>query len=136
MRIKNIPVILLAALSTAFSPCLAQEPSPLIFSETEWDFGSIREDAGVVGHTFKFTNKSSAPIAIDRINTSCGCTTPEYTRQPVPPGGEAHIKVSFDPAGYPFDFTKSIHVVSGGGKFNDRLIIRGHVTPRVKTVEE
>ena len=117
-------------------PCRAQEPSPLRFSETEWDFGTIREEDGPVTHVFNFTNNGIVPIAIDRVNASCGCTSPQYPRGLVEPGGRAEIKVSFDPMGYPLDFSKSVMVVSGGGKYHDMLTIKGYVTPRVKTVEE
>lgn len=133
---KKAPYILLAVALMTFSPCLAEEPSPLRFNETEWDFGTIREEGGIVGHVFGFTNAGPHPIAIDRINTSCGCTTPEYTRDPIRPGGKAQIKVNYDPMGFPLEFEKSVMVISGGGKYRNELTIKGYVTPRVKPIEE
>jgi hypothetical protein len=130
--------IALGALSVAFAPlpALAQEPSGLSFEVTEWSFGDIREEAGPVSHTFQFTNSGSTPAVIDRVVASCGCTTPEYPRTPVAPGAKGSIEVTFDPRGMPGDFSKSIAVISGGGKSRDFLIIKGHVTPRPKSIEE
>ncbi len=136
MNLKTTAYFLAAALILTCMPCHAQEVSPLKFSGTEWDFGTIREDGGPVSHVFSFTNTGKDPIAIDRVTASCGCTTPDYTKGLVKPGEKAEIKVSFDPMGYPLDFSKSVAVVSGGGKYHDLLTVRGHVTPRVKTVEE
>jgi hypothetical protein len=133
---QKVLYILLVTILTTILPCRAQEHSPLVFNETDWNFGTIHEEGGLVTHIFKFTNNGLTPIAIDRVNTSCGCTTPEYTRGVVQPGDEAQVNVSFNPMGFPLVFTKSIDVVSGGGKFSDRLSIRGHVTPRVKSLEE
>lgn len=128
--------ILLAALCVAVTSARAQEPSPFRFDATERDFGEVREESGSVSHTFVFTNSGAIPVAIDRAVASCGCTTSEYPRTPVAPGASASIKVTFDPEGMPGEFSKSIAVVSGGGKFRDFLIIKGRVVPRPKTVEE
>ncbi len=114
----------------------AQENTPLHFDITEWSFGDIREEGGAVSHIFEFTNGDSTPIAIDRVATSCGCTTPEYPRGVVEPGEKARINVTFDPNGMPGEFSKSITVVSGGGKYRDILLITGRVVPRPKTIEE
>lgn len=123
-------------LATAL-PSQAQEPSsPLVFGETEWDFGTFMEDGGPVSHEFTFTNSGDTPIAIDRVNASCGCTTPTFTRSLIEPGGKGSVNVSFEPMGYPGEMSKSVVVVSGGSEHYDMLIIKGEVIPRVKSVEE
>jgi hypothetical protein len=136
MRLVNI---LFATLAVALKtlPGAAQEPSPLRFEATEWNFGSVPEAGGEVSHSFRFTNTADIPVAIDRVLASCGCTTPEYPRSPIPPGGKATIKVSFEPLGQRAgDFSKSISVVSGGGRWRDFLTIGGYIVPRPKPVEE
>lgn len=117
-------------------PCRAQEPSPLQFDAAEWDFGTVAEDGGKVSHTFGFVNSGQEPISIDRVNASCGCTTPEYPRRVIQSGERGAITVTFDPMGYPHDVSKSVVVISGGGKNHDMLTLKGYVTPRVKTVED
>jgi hypothetical protein len=129
--------ILLAALFVSFTPCRAQDVSPLRFEATEWNFGDIQEEGGTVSHVFEFTNSSSTPVSIDRVVASCGCTTPEYPRNPVASGGKARIEVTFDPRGMPGEFVKTVSVLSGGGgKNRDLLTIQGNVIPRPLTIEE
>lgn len=128
--------LLLTALFVGITAAGAQDVSPLRFDATTWNFGEIREEGDVVSHTFEFSNGSDTPVAIDRVATSCGCTTPEYPKAPVAPGARAYIKAIFDPRGFPGDFTKLITVISGGGKYRDFLSITGHVIPRPKTIEE
>jgi hypothetical protein len=106
------------------------------FDNAQWTFGDIREIDGSVSHNFSLTNTSSSPIAIDRVTASCGCTTPEYPKTPISPGAKAQIKVTFNPHQLPGEFTKTISVISGGGKYRDFLSISGRVIPRPKTIEE
>lgn len=134
MSAKSISIAVIILACTL--PCRAQDDSPLAFRETEWNFGRIEEDGGPAAHEFVFRNAGGVPVAIDRANASCGCTTPTYTHSPVQPGGEGSVIVSFDPMGYPGSFSKSVVIVSGGGKYQDLLVVKGEVIPRKKTVEE
>lgn len=65
------------------------------FESEEHDFGII-EEGTVVTHEFVFTNAGKAPLVITSAQGSCGCTVPEYPRDPVMPGKKGTIKVSFD----------------------------------------
>ena len=82
--------------------------SQVRYSETAWDFGKINELDGPVSHEFTFTNTSKTPFIIDFIAVSCGCTTPEYSKEPVLPGRTGKIKVTYDPAGRPGTFNRRI----------------------------
>ncbi len=143
MRPLNILLATLAsALTTLLAPVtshaqpLTGEDQPLRFTVTEWSFGDIREEGGMATHTFSFTNSGTTPVAIDRVATTCGCTTPDYPRTPIAPGASAKIDVVFDPRGMPGEFSKIITVISGGGKFREYLTVTGRVIPRPRTVEE
>lgn len=68
------------------------------FEESTHDFGEIKQ-GDVVKHTFKFTNSGEAPLLISDIKTTCGCTTPKYTREPVQPGETGEIDVQFNSSG-------------------------------------
>ena len=68
------------------------------FEETEFDFGNIAQ-GDVVKHSFKFTNTGEAPLMISDIKTTCGCTTPQYTKDPVAPGEAGEILVQFNSSG-------------------------------------
>ncbi|MBT30121.1 MAG: hypothetical protein CMO01_10720 [Thalassobius sp.] len=68
------------------------------FEETVHDFGTIAKGE-VVKHVFKFKNTGEAPLMISDIKTTCGCTTPQYTKDPVGPGESGEILVQFNSAG-------------------------------------
>jgi hypothetical protein len=71
-------------------------PLPVIeFTEPEFDFGNVKEGQ-VVEHTFAFKNTGEAPLIISNAQPSCGCTVPEWTKDPVPVGGTGYIKAKFD----------------------------------------
>jgi hypothetical protein len=72
------------------------EALPVITFEEEFhDFGEIQEGQ-VAEHTFVFTNEGSGPLIISNASGSCGCTVPEWPRQPIAPGQKGQIKVSFN----------------------------------------
>jgi hypothetical protein len=84
------------------NPEMPPEPQPgnaaFNFEKTEHDFGKITQDANVE-YTFKFTNTGTEPLIISDARGSCGCTVPQYSKEPIPVGGAGEIQVSFDPKG-------------------------------------
>ncbi len=88
----------------------AQVAEPILFNEKIHDFGSVPEQAGPAEFEFSFTNKSIRPIKIISVNPSCGCTTPEWTKNAIEPGGIGIIKASFEPKGRPGYFNKTLSV--------------------------
>jgi hypothetical protein len=97
------------------------------FDQTTHDFGTISEDAGAV-HDFTFTNTGSSPLIIRNVTTSCGCTTPEWTKQPVAPGAKGSIKVKYDTKGRPGAIDKTITVSTNAKPAQTVLRIIGEVT--------
>lgn len=113
-----------------------QQSGPVIaFSEKEHDFGTFRESEGVVSHDFIFTNSGNAPLIINDVKASCGCTTPQWTKEPLLPGRTGTIRVSFDPKARPGSFNKTINVNSNADVPSVILSIHGVVIP-VDRVEE
>lgn len=110
--------------------------SSLRFTRSVWDFGTIREDDGKVSCTFEYVNRGKAPVVIDQVNVSCGCTTPEFSRKPIKAGERGQLKVTFDPANRAGEFAKEITVFTGGRRYRTTLRITGNVIARTKTVEE
>jgi hypothetical protein len=70
----------------------------ITFEESKYDFGSVVQ-GGVVDHVFKFKNTGTQPLIISNIGVSCGCTTPEWTKDPVAPGKSGTISAHFNSAG-------------------------------------
>ncbi len=89
------------------------------------DFGEIPANQPIDAE-FKFKNPGMMPIIINAVEPSCGCTVAEYPKQPIPPGGEGVIKVTFDAkmSGY---FSKTITVKSNAGEGTEKLFIKGEV---------
>ena len=122
-------VLILNALS-----CLAQ--SGLVFDRPAWDFGTIRETDGPVTHRFVCRNEGEHPEVILQVTTTCGCTTPRYTRKPILPGEEAEITVTYDPANRPGNFSRKLAVFTADRRIAAKLRITGSVIGRPKTPEE
>ncbi len=95
--------------------------------ETSYDFGQIEEDEGKVSVVFTIKNAGDAPLVVTRVIASCGCTTPEWTREPIAPGKSGDIKVTYNPQGRPGPFSKTISVYSNGKTGSFVLTIRGEV---------
>lgn len=70
----------------------------IAFAEEFHDFGEVKEGE-VVEHTFTFTNEGEGPLIISNAQGSCGCTVPDWPRQPIAPGQKGQIKVSFNSKG-------------------------------------
>ncbi|SEA86584.1 Protein of unknown function [Alistipes timonensis JC136] len=132
MSAKRIILLIIAAFA-AFS---ASAQARLVFEPDTWDFGTIRESDGRVSHTFTGVNRGDKPLVILDVVTSCGCTVPEFSRQPVTPGGKTQITVTYDPMNRPGTFTKELWVYSNERKKVASITVQGNVTPREKSLEE
>jgi hypothetical protein len=87
-------------------------PLPVLSFETvTHDFGTISEGQKVV-HTYKFKNTGEAPLIIQSAQPSCGCTVPDWTKDPIPVGGTGFVKAEFDSNGKPGVANKTITVTA------------------------
>lgn len=68
------------------------------FKEKQFDFGKVTEGEKV-SHSYVFTNTGKSSLVISNAQASCGCTVPEWTREPVAPGKTGEIQVIFDSNG-------------------------------------
>lgn len=85
------------------------------FEKTEHDFGKILQGEQV-SYTFKFKNVGNAPLIITSIEKTCGCTSPEYSSQPIKPGESGKITITYDSKGHK-------------GFQNKRLIVKANTNP-------
>lgn len=91
------------------------------------DFGAFDEDLGTVYCRFGAVNEGTEPMAVIAARANCGCTRPEFTREPVNPGDTAWVTVGFDPKGRPGKFEKNIYVETDAEQSRTTLRIRGTV---------
>lgn len=99
------------------------------FTEETHDFGMLNTDKGVVSTEFEFINQGNSPLVIYSVTADCGCTRPEYPKNPIAPGKKGKIKVNFIPRGYVGSFSKNVKVKSNGSKKMKVLKITGIVNP-------
>ncbi len=93
------------------------------------NFGKIKQSVPVTTF-FTVTNKSDKPVVLESVVASCGCTTPEWSKEPIAPGATSQIKVGYNAAS-PTAFTKDITIRLAG--LQDAKVI--HITGEVLPVE-
>lgn len=104
------------------------------FTKKAHDFGNIREVNGAVSYDFEFTNTGNAPVLIKNVESSCGCTSPQWTKQPILPGKKGFVKAIFDPKDRPGYFDKTITVFSNAKTSVVELKIKGTVEGKARTI--
>jgi archaellum component FlaG (FlaF/FlaG flagellin family) len=95
-------------------------------SETH-DFGSIPQGTPA-SYTFVVKNTGKSPLIITNASASCGCTTPEWTKEPIKPGKTGYVKATYNAAS-PGPFTKSVTVMSNAKNSTVILYLKGDVKP-------
>ncbi|MDR2564058.1 MAG: DUF1573 domain-containing protein [Prevotellaceae bacterium] len=94
------------------------------------DFGTIRESDGDVSTVFTFGNFGTMPLIISDVKASCGCTVPEWTKEPVEAGGKAYVKATYKAKGRPGKFDRTLTVncnVGGSNPLTFTMHIKGNV---------
>ena len=81
----------------------------LELKENIHNFGKIPQGRPAT-YTFEIVNTGSAPLRLDNVHASCGCTTPEWSRDPIAPGATAQIKVGYN-AYAEGTFTKTVTII-------------------------
>jgi hypothetical protein len=107
---------------SASTPAKEKANGPVLaFEKNTHDFGDINQGEKVE-QMFTFTNTGTEPLIITNIQVTCGCTAPEWPREPIMPGGTGKIKVVFNSAGKHGRQDKAVTVVSNA--VNDDTKIR------------
>lgn len=119
---KLSTLLLLVAASFAGQAQSASEPLEL--KETEYNFGTIPQGKPVY-HVFQVVNKGATPLKLDNVQASCGCTTPEWTKDPIPAGGTDKIKVGYNAAAEGH-FEKMVTITYNGNS-TKQILIKGEV---------
>lgn len=92
-------------------------------------FDTINE-GDKVEHTFRIKNAGTKNLIIASAFGSCGCTVPEYPKEPVEPGAIVPIKVTFNSAGKPNEQSKIVTLMCNTEKRSEKLYIKGFVRPK------
>ncbi|MBV6644718.1 MAG: DUF1573 domain-containing protein [Cyclobacteriaceae bacterium] len=99
------------------------------FKEENHDFGTINE-GDIVDHTFTFTNTGEAPLIISNASASCGCTVPQWPKEPIPVGGSGDIKVQFNSRNKPGIQNKTVTITANTFPTATKLRIKANVNKK------
>jgi hypothetical protein len=99
------------------------------FQTVDHDFGTINEGQ-VVEYTYAFKNTGEAPLIIQGAQGSCGCTVPDWSKQPIPAGGTGYVKAKFDSQGKPNIQNKTVTVTANTWPKQTVLRFKAMVTPK------
>lgn len=91
----------------------AEAPAFKWISKTEHDFGKLPQGIPATT-TFEFENTGKTALLLSNVKPSCGCTAPDYSKEPVAPGARGFIKATYNAAS-PGVFQKSLTVTSNAG---------------------
>ncbi len=132
-KMKKLLFLLLMVTSISISSCAQtssnakqdDKTAEMIFKETDHNFGTILYK-GDGAFEFVFKNTGKIPLIITDVQSSCGCTTPEWNKEPILPSKSGKVKVVFDTQRIQ-PFVKTVKVFSNAKNSPVELIIRGEV---------
>jgi len=100
----------------------------MTFEETMFDFGTI-EQGTPQEHRFKFTNTGESDLVIVDAKSSCGCTVPEYPKEPIAPGATGEMLVKFNGSGKN-QVSKTVTITTNTAKGKEMISIKAFVNPK------
>lgn len=98
------------------------------FEEERYDFGEI-DEGGVVNHVFKFKNTGKVPLVISNARSTCGCTVPQWPKDPIAPGDNGEIAVKFNTKGKKNKQSKPVTITANTYPNQTKVFINGFVHP-------
>lgn len=117
-------VIAIGFANAGFSQAPASQ-ADISFTQSTHDFGIIPQGTPV-SYVFSFKNTGKELLVLSNVTASCGCTTPEWPKEPVKPGATATIKATYNAAN-PGIFNKQITIISNAKNAQTILNIKGEV---------
>ncbi|MEA1878140.1 MAG: DUF1573 domain-containing protein [Bacteroidota bacterium] len=130
-RISIILGILLIASSVSFAQKnkgKKKNVDEMQFAQEMYDYGTLEYGAGGT-YKFSFTNTSNKSLVITNVKSSCNCTAPSWSKEPIQPGRSGYITVKYD-THLPGMFNKTVQVFSSAKNSPVRLSIKGKVLPK------
>lgn len=111
---------------SADTPIDTVNVAKMSFEEQNYEFGEVMEGE-IVEHTFKFKNTGKAPLVIQGARSTCGCTVPEWPKDPIPVGEEGEIFVRFDTKNKRARQVKPVIITANSYPATTKVYMRGFV---------
>lgn len=111
MQVRNTPEAPAANPITPVEPADNTPKTAVSWKQMKHDFGKVKKESTNT-HVFSFTNTGKNPLIIKSATGSCGCTVPEYPKEPIMPGKSSEIKVEYKPGQQAGQQSKTVRVVA------------------------
>jgi hypothetical protein len=126
--------VLLLALSLILNT-VVQNGNPVVFAQTEYDFGKVEAKDGILYHSFTFANTSTDTLRLEMPSVSCDCLTAELSQNILAPGARGEVKVKLNPAGTSGRILRTVGLRTTDRKELATLILTADVTPPYPEIE-
>ena len=141
MRIPFVSAAVILCLMLCHTACISgtedqakKKGQEIWFEEYLHDYGEILQDSEGTW-AFVFKNLGEEAIVINRVRSTCGCTIPDWPREPIEPGNSGEILVKYNTA-LTGTFLKSIYVYSTAANSPVKLQIKGKVSPAEEEISK
>ncbi len=125
---ENVEKVAQKAMNKAEAPIMT-------FENAKHDFGDLVE-GDVVETVFKFKNTGKSPLIITNARASCGCTIPDYSREPIAAGQSGEIKVKFNSSGKRGKQNKRVTLTTNTNKGREFIYIYANVSKPKESKKE
>lgn len=127
---KKLILVTILSVFGLFAFAAGSGEAEIKFEKTSHNFGTFPESSPKVTCTFKFTNTGDKLLVIHQAMASCGCTVPQFPKEPIKPGESGEITVTYNGAGkFPGHFKKSITIRTNAKQEIIRLYVEGDMQP-------
>lgn len=117
-----------ASKTTTFTKKADDRQAQITFTEKEFNFEEVKEGE-IVEHIFTFKNTGDYPLMLQDIRTTCGCTAPQWTKEPIAPNETGKIIIRFNSHKKAGQQRKIITVISNAANSSEKLVLYGTVVP-------
>jgi hypothetical protein len=100
------------------------------FDRLNHDFGTIIEGEMVVCY-FDYENNGGSELVINAVEATCGCTTPDWSKEPLKPGEKESLKIIFNAKGRSGSQRKVVSVMSNASNPVVKLTLIANVKSSV-----
>jgi len=122
-------ILLLLAANSAQADNQKKKYAEIKFEKATIDIGTFSQDDPVQTYVFKFQNVGNAPLIINTVHTSCGCTVADYPKEKIAPGASGEIVIKYDAKGkIPGRFKRHIQVFTNSKEEFTRITIQGNLS--------
>ncbi|MFO7790948.1 MAG: DUF1573 domain-containing protein [Bacteroidales bacterium] len=121
-----LSIICMGGIGLSAQTTPSENTDSIVFEKTTHDYGTINK-GGDGNCEFEFTNTGEKPLVLSNVRSSCGCTVPEWPKEPIAPGKKGNIKVEYNTK-RTGNFSKSVTVYSNAVNERVMLRIKGNVT--------